>query len=1309
MLTPEAKRRLQAQRQRENRMISEANEYKSNLQKNKEREKLNNEIRKAEERYNALKKSYDNFVEYKRTYQYSKDPETRKREVKSNQQIEKEQELEVREARNYTDYLKGNINKIQEGYSANSLVDYASSKAMQDLNRWKSIYEGKKYTQKQIELGQKPLYNNSGKLVGYLDPKTYEEIKSTDYFKNRNITAENLKHYNQLIDYAKQKGLENLSPELINQLDKSYIKNNREVIQELRNQMPPGDKLLYDPKTYQIKGIESAMLKKSYSGIAGVEKYFEQIEKSPFLKMYINKLNYGQSVIPAPLAANKNIDLSIYNKGGILNQLKASISWNEDSLKSYNKAIQQRKTKANDLFSKIQNLRRIELKIGLKRSSSNQSFVRDLIKNPNFRNPEIAIQSTKNIIKLLMSSSLLIPIVFYDYGVSLTKGVIKVPLYALDNLGYLRAIRFDKSKGKFLIPQGTVAITDQFGKLKKWVNYDYKTNPLQDPDYQNVAIFTGLTLIGLNSLKTAKIIFGGIKGQAIWNAIQNPTEYNIAIVESMFLPGAIKKVRKALGRGDILVAKTGEQVPLKERIKQVDFVTKNSGKTVETITSKPSSKAKYTNVLSKTNPDYTYGNKIEFATYKVGKAYPTSEYFLKSKGTKLQQFLKTGRVNIEKVLIGNVNKKYGAYIKNKLLTNGKLPETFIKKYYAEAKLEANRLNKPIGVVSPKRLRGFWQAEQELVKILPDNYRPKPLKFAGFTKEGYRVFSDEGSIKSLGRFVRSKIARKDIEGSYWKEISGDKLSYLKGRKAMKGEYGEHGIDHSTAKNVDPYARNYAKNMKVKKFWNIFKQHDLAKVSDADSFVEFEHGKVLFDLWKKGKYPDKSIYQLPKTLQKQIAEAYAGHTPTKPRFLDSLKSGWKQNSVVKSLLWYLKNKRNPILQDTLTLDRIELPRAGRWNFRVKYNLLDKNSLKRIYGSELNAVKNIRFLDWKTVPGRLKSQLTKTQLKDINLRDSKILNILKKANSKTKGQNYGWTSSRSRVYKPTTTKKIPIKLNYKTRNYNQLKSSKAKEYYKKGFEDSYKNQYSKPVKYKTKLGTNQKYYNLGKKDYRSIYKPTPGSYKSTGGYRTPPPKSPPKYPPKYPPKSPPKYPPKYPPKSPPKYPPKRPPRTPPIMLPIIKKAEQKRLKKSVMGYYVLIKRNNRLIKTTPRPFELSGAKDYLAYLIDHSLSKTAFIVPDGKTKSIYVLPKTQQNYYQKVSHKLRPYRIRYGKKKQLINGFIEKRKYGLDTANEKRELRYSKRTSRPTRKTTKRKITPAQRRILLKRLKKARAVRMRNLRKK
>ncbi|MDD3175878.1 MAG: hypothetical protein PHU51_05360 [Candidatus Nanoarchaeia archaeon] len=154
-----------------------------------------------------------------------------------------------------------------------------------------------------------------------------------------------------------------------------------------------------------------------------------------------------------------------------------------------------------------------------------------------------------------------------------------------------------------------------------------------------------------------------------------------------------------------------------------------------------------------------------------------------------------------------------------------------------------------------------------------------------------------------------------------------------------------------------------------------------------------------------------------------------------------------------------------------------------------------------------------------------------------------------------------------------------------------------------------------------------------------------------------------------------------------------------------KKKNLSKSVMGYYVLIKRNNRLIKTTPRPFELSGAKDYLAYLIDHSLSKTAFIIPDGKTKNVYVLPKTQQNYYQKASHKLRPYRIRYGKKKQLVNGYIEKRKYGLDTANEKRELKLSKRINRRTvRRTTKRKITPAQRKVLLKRLEKARAVRRR-----
>ena len=67
--------------------------------------------------------------------------------------------------------------------------------------------------------------------------------------------------------------------------------------------------------------------------------------------------------------------------------------------------------------------------------------------------------------------------------------------------------------------------------------------------------------------------------------------------------------------------------------------------------------------------------------------------------------------------------------------------------------------------------------------------------------------------------------------------------------------------------------------------------------------------------------------------------------------------------------------------------------------------------------------------------------------------------------------------------------------------------------------------------------------------------------------------------------------------------------------------------------------------------------------------------------------------MSRKLRPYKIRRGKKKALLNGYIEKRKYGFDTKGEKRQV---------SRLRKKRIITPTQRKKMLANLKKARAVR-------
>lgn len=134
----------------------------------------------------------------------------------------------------------------------------------------------------------------------------------------------------------------------------------------------------------------------------------------------------------------------------------------------------------------------------------------------------------------------------------------------------------------------------------------------------------------------------------------------------------------------------------------------------------------------------------------------------------------------------------------------------------------------------------------------------------------------------------------------------------------------------------------------------------------------------------------------------------------------------------------------------------------------------------------------------------------------------------------------------------------------------------------------------------------------------------------------------------------------------------------------------------------------KLYPKPLTLKDARDYATYSIDNRLSKTAFFVPLGKAKKVVSPPKSIQGYYSSNSRKFRPYKIRFGKKKALVNGYIEKRKYFQDTRGERLQARRLRAMSskKPVRRTA-RKVTPSQRKVLLQRLKKARAVRMRNLR--
>ena len=167
------------------------------------------------------------------------------------------------------------------------------------------------------------------------------------------------------------------------------------------------------------------------------------------------------------------------------------------------------------------------------------------------------------------------------------------------------------------------------------------------------------------------------------------------------------------------------------------------------------------------------------------------------------------------------------------------------------------------------------------------------------------------------------------------------------------------------------------------------------------------------------------------------------------------------------------------------------------------------------------------------------------------------------------------------------------------------------------------------------------------------------------------------------------------------------PPIILRIPETFTRKTLSKSQPTFYVVEKVRGRFKKLFPKPLTKKDARDYAVYSIDNHLSKTAFFIPLGNSRKVVSPPKPIQNYYAKNNRKVRPYRIRFGRRKQLVNGYIEKRKYFQDTAGEKRQLSIARKKA--TFKHPKRKLTAAQKKVLIQRLKKARMARLRNLRKK
>ena len=134
-----------------------------------------------------------------------------------------------------------------------------------------------------------------------------------------------------------------------------------------------------------------------------------------------------------------------------------------------------------------------------------------------------------------------------------------------------------------------------------------------------------------------------------------------------------------------------------------------------------------------------------------------------------------------------------------------------------------------------------------------------------------------------------------------------------------------------------------------------------------------------------------------------------------------------------------------------------------------------------------------------------------------------------------------------------------------------------------------------------------------------------------------------------------------------PKKPPLI-PIFIP--KGFTKKTLKKKTNVWLVALKIKGKWMRLKARPFTLTSARDYMAYRLDTELARSGRLIPARKSKVVVGLPKTIRGYFQKIKHKLRPFKIKRGVRKALTREWIEKKKFIGDTKAEIRKLQIAKR---------------------------------------
>lgn len=168
--------------------------------------------------------------------------------------------------------------------------------------------------------------------------------------------------------------------------------------------------------------------------------------------------------------------------------------------------------------------------------------------------------------------------------------------------------------------------------------------------------------------------------------------------------------------------------------------------------------------------------------------------------------------------------------------------------------------------------------------------------------------------------------------------------------------------------------------------------------------------------------------------------------------------------------------------------------------------------------------------------------------------------------------------------------------------------------------------------------------------------------------------------------------------------------LILPPIKKRKKRKIKKqkpsTIPVFHVYGKSGKRFVKISTKPLKRNDALSKGTYAIDNTTSKQFKIVPAGKTKKPGMLRKGEKNYFNRRGYKLREYKVKKGKAYKIKPKYIEKTKYGIDTRGEKKGLTIAKYVKQQKRggkkiniKRKKRKLTPTQRKVMLKNLAKAR----------